>query len=65
MSDWQVLEFSGNGIFDHEADIRRAVLFLVLSRLEEGIASSIFRREGALVGKAYFAGSSNIDVQPK
>ena len=63
MSDWQVLQFSGNGIFDHEADIRRAVLFLVLSRLEEGIASSILR-EGDLFGKAYFADSSNIDVQP-
>ena len=34
--NWQVLQFSGNGRFDHEADTREAALVLVLSRPEEG-----------------------------
>ena len=63
MTNWQVLQFSGDGSFDHEADTREAVLVLVLSRPEEGIARSIFP-EGALFRKAYFAEGSDINVQP-
>ena len=46
MSNWQVLQVSGNGSFDHAADTREAALVLVFLRLEEGIAYSILR-EGA------------------
>ena len=63
MTNWQVLQFSGSGSFDHEADTREAVIVLVLPRREEGITCSILR-EGALFSEAYFAESSNIDVQP-
>ena len=63
MTNWKVLQVSGDGSFDHEADTREAALVLVLPRPEEGIASFI-NREGAVFGKAYFAESSNIDVQP-
>ena len=62
MNNWQVLQFSGNGRFDHEADTREAALVLVPPRPEEGIACSIFP-EGALFRKAYFAEGSDIDVQ--
>ena len=54
MTNWQVLQFSGNGSFDHEADTREAALVLVLPRPDEGIACSIVQ-EGALFRKAYFA----------
>ena len=63
MTNWQVLQFSGKGSFDHEADTIEEALVLVLPRPEEGIACSILR-EGVFFGKAYFAESSNIDVQP-
>ena len=63
MTSWQVLQFSGDGSFDHEAEIREAALVLVLPRSEEGIARSIFP-EGALFRKAYFAVGSDINVQP-
>ena len=62
MTDLQILPFSVNGSFDHEADSIEVALVLVLPRPEEGIACSILC-EGALFGKAYFAESSNIDVQ--
>ena len=62
MTNWQVLQFSGDGSFDHEADTKEAVLVLVLPRPEEDIAYSIFL-EGILFRKVYFAESSNIDVQ--
>ena len=63
MTNWQVLQFSGYGRFDHEADTREAALVFVLPRPEEGIARSIFP-EGALFRKAYFAEGSDINVQP-
>ena len=63
MTNWQVLQFSGNESFDYEADTREAALVLVLPRPEEGIARSIFP-EGALFRKAYFAEDSDINVQP-
>lgn len=63
MTDLQVLQLSVNGSFDHEADTIEAALILVLLRPEEGIACSILC-EGALFGKACFAESSNINVQP-
>ena len=59
MINWQVLQFSGDGSFDHEANTREAALVLVLPRPEEGIACSIFP-EGALLPKAYFAEGSDI-----
>ena len=62
MTNWQVLLFSGNASFDHEADTREAALVLVL-RPEEGKSCSIFR-EGALFGKAFFAERGDIDVHP-
>ena len=62
MTYWQALQFSGNGSFEHEADTKEAALVLVLPRSEGGIAYSILR-EGALFSKAYFADSSNINVQ--
>ena len=49
MTNWQVLQFSGNGSFDHEGDTREAALVLVLPKPEKGIACSMFR-EGALFG---------------
>ena len=61
MINWQVLQFSGTGSFDHEADTREAALVFVLPR-PEGIVCSIFS-EGAVFCKAYFTESSNIDVQ--
>ena len=61
MTNLQVLQFSGNGSFDHEADTREVALVLVLPRLEEGIACSILC-DGALFRKAYLAESGNIDV---
>ena len=54
MTYYQVQQLSGNGNFDH---------VLVLPSQDEGIARSILR-EGAVLGKAYFAESSNIDVHP-
>ena len=63
MTNWQVLQFSGDGRFDHEADTKEVALVLVLPRPEEGIALSIFP-EGALFRKAYFAEGSGINVQP-
>ena len=63
MTNWQVLQFSGDGSFDHEAETREMVLVLVLSRPEEGIAYSIFS-EGALFRKVFFAEGSNTNVQP-
>ena len=63
MTNWQALQFSGDGSFDHEADTREAALVLVLPGPEEGIVCSIVC-EGALFLKAYFVESSNIDVQP-
>ena len=63
MTNWQVLQFSGDGSFIHEADTREAALVLVLPRPEEGIARSIFP-EGALFRKAYFAEGSDVNVQP-
>ncbi|WP_294117970.1 hypothetical protein [Thiolapillus sp.] len=63
MTNWQVLQFSGDGSFDHEADTREAALVFVLPRPEEGIARSIFP-EGALFRKVYFAEGSDINVQP-
>ena len=62
MTNWQVLQFSGNGSFDHEANPRDAALVLVLHRPEEGTAFSILR-EGALFGKVYVAENSGVDVQ--
>ena len=62
MTNWQVLQFSGNGSGDHEADTKETALVLVPLRPEEGIACSIFRK-GALFLKAYFAESRDIDVQ--
>ena len=50
MTGCEVLFFSGNGSFDHEADTKQAALVLVLPRSEEDIACSIFR-EGALFSK--------------
>ena len=74
MTNWQVLQFSGNGSFDHEANTREKALILVLPRSEKGIACSILREgtllekayfaEGILFRKAYFAEGSNINVQP-
>ena len=61
MTNWQVLQFSGDGSFDHEADTREAALVLVLPRPEEGIACSIFP-EGAF-RKVYIAEGSNINAQ--
>ena len=63
MTKWKVLQLPSNGSFDHEADTRESALVLVLSKAEEGTDCSI-PCEGALLGKAYFAESSNIDVQP-
>ena len=37
MTKWPVLLFSGDGSFDHEADIREATLILTLPRPEEGL----------------------------
>ena len=51
MTNWQILQFSGDGSFHHEADTREAALVFVLPRPEEGIARSIFP-EGALFRKA-------------
>ena len=62
MTYWQVLQFSGSGSFDPEADARVAALVLVLPRPEQGIAFSTLH-EGVLFGKVYFAESNNIDVQ--
>ena len=64
MTNRQVLQFSGNGSFDHEADTRETAFILVLPRPEEGKNSSIFH-ERALFGKVYFAESGNINVQPR
>ena len=61
MTNWQVLQFSGNGSLDHEADTREAELVLVLPRPEEGIACFIFP-EGALFCKAYFTEGSKINI---
>ena len=36
MTNWQVLQFSGDGNFDNEADARGMALVLVLPRSEEG-----------------------------
>ena len=47
MTDLQILPFSVNGSFDHEADSIEVALVLVLPRPEEGIACSILC-EGAL-----------------
>ena len=63
MTNWQVLQFSGDESFDREADTREAAIVLVLPKPEEGIARSIFP-EGALFRKAYFAQGSDINVQP-
>ena len=63
MTRLQVLQFSGNGSFDHKTDTTEAALVLVLLRPEGGIACFILCK-GALFGIAYFAESSNIDVQP-
>ena len=63
MINWQVLQFSGTGSFDHEADTREAALVFVPSKSEEGVVGSILR-EGALFGTAYIAESSYIKVQP-
>ena len=63
MSNGQVLQFSGDGYFDHEANTREAALVLVLPRPEDGIACSIFP-EAALFRKAYFAEGSDVNVQP-
>ena len=63
MTNWQVLQFSGDESFDHKADTREAALVLVLPRPEEGLVCSVLL-EGTLFGKAYFAESSDIDVQP-
>ena len=62
MTNWQVLQFSGDGSFDHEADTREVALILVLPRPEEGIACCIFP-EGALFHKVYLAEGSDINVQ--
>ena len=40
-----VLQFFGNGSFDHETDTREAALILVFPRTEEGIACSILHEE--------------------
>ena len=37
MTSSRVVQFSGNGSFDHEADTREEVLVLVLPRPEEGM----------------------------
>ena len=50
-------------VFIKKADTREAALVLVLPRSEEGTACSILP-EGALVRKAYFVDSSDINVQP-
>ena len=63
MTNWQVLQFSGDGSFDHKADTREVALVLVLPRPEESISRSIFP-EGALFRKEYFAEGSDINVQP-
>ena len=63
MTKWQVLLFSADGSFDHEADTRAEALVFVLPRPEEGIACSIFP-EAALFRKAYFAEGSDMNVQP-
>ena len=63
MTNWQIVQFSGNGSSDPETDTREAALVLVLPRPEQRIACSV-RRVGVLFGKDYFAESSNIDVQP-
>ena len=63
MTNWQVLQFSGNGSFDQGADTSEVALILVHLRPAEGIACSVFR-EGALFRKAYVVESSDIDVQP-
>ena len=62
-TNWQVLQFSGNGSFDHECNKREVALVLVFPRPEEGLTCYVLL-EGALSGKAYFAESTNIDVQP-
>ena len=59
MTNWQVLKFSVDESFDHEADTVEAAR--VLPRPEEGIACSILC-DGALFRKAYLAESGNIDV---
>ena len=63
MINWQVLQCSGTGSFDHEADTREAALVFVPPRSEEGVVGYILR-EGALFGTAHIAESSNIEVQP-
>ena len=63
MTNWQVLQFSGDGSFGHEADTREEALVLVPSRPEEGIACSIFPEEASF-RKAYFAEGSDVNVQP-
>ena len=62
MTNWQILQFSGDGSFHHEADTREAALVFVLPRPEEGIACSIFPEE-ALFRKVYIAEGSNINAQ--
>ena len=64
MTNWQILQFSGDGSFDHEADTREAALVLVLPRPEEGIACSVFP-EGALFRKEYFAEGSDITMSSR
>ena len=55
MTNWQILQFSGDGSSDHEADTEEAALVLVLSRREEDIACYIIP-EGALFRLATSAG---------
>ena len=42
MTNWQVLKFSGDGGFDHEADTREAALVLVLPRPDPEFAVFYF-----------------------
>ena len=63
MTNWQVLQFSGNESLNHKTDTREAALVFVPPRPEEGLTCSVCR-EGALSGNAYLAEIINIDVQP-
>ena len=45
MINWEVLQFSSNGTFDHGTFTKEEALDLVLPGPEEGVACSVFREE--------------------
>ena len=65
MTNWHVLQFSGNGSFDHEADAGEAVLILVLPRPEKGKACSIFPEGVSKLVGALSPANHNRSLVPK